>query len=358
MIKKATVKELELLPLFKRFINDCKTGKRVQINGHRLSEGSIKNYGYCYKLLESFSSEKEFRLRVRSVKKLTARELVAEKNYWKKFHRRFTEYLYKDCNHFDNYVGANLKIVRTFFRYLSKDLLIDAGDFYKTFYVYKEELPVVTLLPEELNFLIYNKSFEASLPPVLMRAKDVFVFGCTVALRFSDLMQLKQSNLRISGDEWYLQVRSQKTHTYTQIRLPDYAVEILKKYIRKGRSLLPSFNKTNMNKYVKLLTEKAGYVQPVEKKRARRGKQITVTGKQSVRFCDVVTTHTMRRSAITVMLSLGVPEQIVRKISGHAPGSKDFFKYVAIAQAYQDDETGKMYEKMKRLNAPNNQNII
>lgn len=351
MIKKSTFKELEFLPLFKRFINDSKTGKRVQMNGHRLSEGSIKNYEYCYRLLEIFSQSKQFHLRVRHVNKLKARELVVEKNYWKKFHRQFTEYLYKDCHHFDNYVGATLKIIRTFFRYLSRDLLINAGEFYKTFYVYKEELPVVTLLPEELNFLIYDKDFETSLSPVLSRAKDVFVFGCTVALRFSDLMQLKQSNLRISEDEWYLQVRSLKTHTYTQIRLPDYAVEILKKYIRKGRNLLPSFNKTNMNKYVKLLTEKAGYVQPVEKKRAKRGKQIAVSGKLTVRFCDVVTTHTMRRSAITVMLSLGVPEQIVRKISGHAPGSKDFFKYVAIAQAYQDNETEKMYEKMKRLNA-------
>lgn len=38
----------------------------------------------------------------------------------------------------------------------------------------------------------------------------------------------------------------------------------------------------------------------------------------------------MRRSAITVMLGLGVPEQVVRKISGHAPGSKEFFKYEAV----------------------------
>jgi intergrase/recombinase len=47
-------------------------------------------------------------------------------------------------------------------------------------------------------------------------------------------------------------------------------------------------------------------------------------GKKTYRFCDVASTHTMRRTAITTMLSLGMPEQIVRRISGHAPEVKNF----------------------------------
>jgi intergrase/recombinase len=64
------------------------------------------------------------------------------------------------------------------------------------------------------------------------------------------------------------------------------------------------------------------------------------------RFCDVASTHTMRRTAITTMLSLGMPEQVVRKISGHAPGSKEFYRYVLWAQTYQDQETEKMFEQL------------
>ena len=55
----------------------------------------------------------------------------------------------------------------------------------------------------------------------------------------------------------------------------------------------------------------------------------------------------MRRTAITTMLSLGVTEQVVRKISGHAPGSKEFYRYVIWAQTYQDQETEKMFAKLK-----------
>jgi len=56
----------------------------------------------------------------------------------------------------------------------------------------------------------------------------------------------------------------------------------------------------------------------------------------------------MRRTAITTMLSLGVPEAVVRKISGHAPGSKEFYRYVQWAQSYQDAETEKMFHVLEQ----------
>ena len=56
----------------------------------------------------------------------------------------------------------------------------------------------------------------------------------------------------------------------------------------------------------------------------------------------------MRRTAITTMLSLGVPEPVVRKISGHSPMSKEFFRYVSLAQSYQDQEVSKMFDKLKQ----------
>jgi len=133
--------------------------------------------------------------------------MKVEKNYWTKFYKKFTDYLYIDCGHFDNYAGANIKNIRTFFGYLNKTLLLQTGGFYKQFFVRKEAVPIVTLLPEELNHFIYNKPFEESLSAQLKKVKDVFVFGCTVALHFSDLMLLKKANLRINSNSWYLVVR-------------------------------------------------------------------------------------------------------------------------------------------------------
>lgn len=347
-------KSHDFFELYNRFIKESTSGKRLQVNGKKISGGTILSYCGTLHLLQKFCTEKGFELRIRPVKHLTKRETEAEKNYWDKFYKRFTDYLYGDCGHFDNYVGLNIKNIRTFFGYLQKQLLLDTGSFHKQLYVRKEEIPIITLLPEELNFFIYNTPFEESLTAKLKKVKDVFVFGCTVALRFSDLLALKKNNLRNMNNDWYLLTRSKKTAVDAQIQLPDYAVEIVKKYKRqKGGYLLPRFNIVNLNKYIKLLTETAGLVNEVPKTRGRRGiiKEISknIEEKKTVyRFCDLVTTHTMRRTAITTMLCLGMPEHLVRKISGHSPMSREFFRYVALAQSYQDKETALMFEKLKK----------
>lgn len=345
-------KELSFFDLYDKFIADSKSGRRLQPNGKAISAGTISNYTYTATLLKKFSEEKQFPLRIRPLKQLQKRELITEKNYWKKFYKKFTDYLYADCGHFDNYVGQTTKNIRVFFNYLNKEMLLGVGEFHKSFYTRKEEIPIVTLLPEELNFLIYDKDFEKSLSKRLQQAKDVFVFGSTVALRISDLLALKKTQLRVVAETYYLVVRSKKTSTDTQIRLPDYAVNIILKYNKKHKTLLPPFNKVNLNLYLKELMEKAGFVHPVAKTREKRGKLKEIVKaddnkRSAYRFCDLVTTHTMRRTAITTMLSLGVPEQVVRKISGHSPMSKEFFRYVAFAQSYQDQETSRMFEKLK-----------
>ena len=187
---------LPLLPLFEKFIAESKNGRRIQPNGKRISPGSIKNYGHAINLVKIFCQKEDFVFRARPVKYLTNREILAEKKYWKSFYQRFTNFLYKECGHFDNYVGQTIKIIRTFFNYLNKDLMIGVGEFHKLFFVSKEEPPVLTLMPEELNFLIYDTSFHDSLSFKLKEAKKVFVFGCTVALRFSFQQRLSSSHER------------------------------------------------------------------------------------------------------------------------------------------------------------------
>lgn len=98
------------------------------------------------------------------------------------------------------------------------------------------------------------------------------------------------------------------------------------------------------------MAEAAGFVAPIQRFHERRGKAVNnAPGCGTIRICDCITTHTMRRTAVTVMLSLGMPEAVVRKISGHSPTSKEFFRYVGVAQAYQDIETAKMFAKLEGL---------
>jgi hypothetical protein len=55
----------------------------------------------------------------------------------------------------------------------------------------------------------------------------------------------------------------------------------------------------------------------------------------------------MRRTAITEVLILDMPEQLVRKINGHAPGSKEFYRYTYGAHDYLDKATKKKFSLQK-----------
>ena len=109
-----------------------------------------------------------------------------------------------------------------------------------------------------MNFLITNSEFENRLKPHLKRAKDIFVFGCIVGLRVSDLMSLKKSNLVYTEKEVWLIINTQKTGTEVRIPLPDYALQIIDRYKRKaGKYILPRLASSNLNIQVKKLIEKA-----------------------------------------------------------------------------------------------------
>lgn len=349
------VQSYPLLPLFRKFINDIKKGKHLQKNGRRIKPVSINNYLYLEKALSSFTESTNFQLRLIDCNRLSKKEFADEKNYWKTFYYKFTNYLYDELNHYDNYVGRLIKLLKSFLNYVNFEKGINIGQFYKNFHVPNEDIDIVVLTPERINALVSNKQTENMLDSNLIVVKDIFLFGCTVALRFSDLMNLKKGNVEKIGNKIYIKVQSKKTQTHTRVKLPDFAIEILNKYVDNNKlTILPKLNKAYMNKKIKILMEAYGFTEPIMRSRNKRGIPIPVfkdpNKKTNLRFCDAVTTHTMRRTAITSMLSLGLNEQVVRQISGHSPGSKEFHKYVSYAQTYLDEEIDTMYERLKIKN--------
>jgi integrase len=343
--------QYDLFKLYDKFVQETVKGKRVQKNGKRVRASSIEPYLWLRKSLHDFSIKKQFPLHISSVKNFKKRELIAEKKYWSKFYTQFTDYLYHDCDCFDNYVGSNIKRLRVFFNYLNEEKEMNVGNFHKKFYAHTEEIEIVTLIPEQLNFLIYNKEFEESLPDHLKKTKDMFVFGCTVALRVSDVFKLSHTNIEHLNGKHYLKVNSQKTNTLTRIVLPDYAMDIINKYPKNRKTIFPEISNARFNLNIKSLIERTSWTDERTKTRQRRGVPVMVyknkTKKIPYRFCDLITSHTMRRTAITTMLCLHMPENMVRKISGHAPGSKEFFRYVQLSQKYMDSETEKVFEQLK-----------
>ena len=106
-------------------------------------------------------------------------------------------------------------------------------------------------------------------------------------------------------------------------------VSILSYWRLKNKPTWAGKTNKGVNKFIKLLLEQADFTHTVHTTRGKR--RVAAQQKkeqQTYRFCDVATTHTMRPTAITTMLSLGVHEQVVRKISGYSASGKEFYRYV------------------------------
>lgn len=344
------LKQWELISLFEQFVSDSYKGKRLKSDGRKIKSQTIDNYRYVLQLLRDFERCKSTTIRIQEVSGRNKQALQKEQRYWKKFYLDFTTFLYNNKSCYDNYAGSVIKVIRTFFGYLKKYRFMQISDCYKSFYVCQEDIPVRTLLPEQLSFLIINETFHQSLAPELQKSKAIFILGCTVALRFSDLMNIRPSDLEYTANGYYLSVKSIKTEKDTKVKLPEYAVKILKDFnLQRGKrkQLLPPICKSQFNKNIRRIAELAGWTQELSRTRNRRGKPVTIKkNKKEYRFCDHLSSHTMRRTAITSMLMLGMPEHIVRKISGHATNSKAFYRYVNLVQAYLDNQTDLVFNKL------------
>jgi len=331
------------------FIKASSSGRRLTQSGKRISKGTIANYTYALRLIEEFENKYEMKIRIQLLHRTSMRILKREKNYWSRFFKQFSSFLYKEKCYYDNYVSNVFKILKTFFNYLQQEKGYIVGNYHKSFRVPLMQSAPVVIYPWQLQFLITNKNFEESLNPFLKRARDIFIFGCTVALRFSDLMNLRKTNLVQTETETFLTLFTQKTNSEIKVPLPEHVLDIIKRNRRKsGKFLLPRLSSTNLNLQIKKLIKLAGWDNTLPKNISLKGKMVELKSEtgNTWKFYEHITAHTMRRTAITTLLIMGVPENIVRKISGHAPGSKEFYKYVSIAQEYLNFEVKKAFKKL------------
>lgn len=150
----------EAFVFFNQLIKDSGKGKRVKKDGKKIRSSTIDNYVYTRKLIEDFIRDTNYDFKIYIANHLTRKETELAKKYYKKFFKDFTDYLYFKKDFYDNYVGMIVKTLRVFFNYLNAEINLNVGDFHKSFHIPSEEIPIIVLSPEQLNYLIYNKELE------------------------------------------------------------------------------------------------------------------------------------------------------------------------------------------------------
>ena len=171
----------------------------------------------------------------------------------------------------------------------------------------------------------YEKT--VGLSSALDRVRDMFCFCCFTSLRYSDMRNLKRSDI-VDG---VINLTTVKTHDKIAIELNDYSKAILDKYegmVFPGGTALPVISNQKMNDYLKELAELAGLNAPVTQIYYKNGERIEETKPKY----SVIGTHAGRRTFICNALSMGIPADIVMKWTGHSDYAA-MKPYIDIAQS-------------------------
>ena len=179
--------------------------------------------------------------------------------------------------------------------------------------------PKLKSTPKKVIFLTWNeltKLREYVIPAgkqYLERVRDVFLFQCFTGLSYSDVLNLRRSDVK----ENHIEVTTVKTADSLVIELNNYSKAILDKYESvafKGDKVLPVISNQKMNDYLKELAKLAKIDEPVRETYYKGNERIDlITPKY-----ELLGTHAGRRTFICNALSLGIPAQVVMKWTGHS----------------------------------------
>ena len=208
-------------------------------------------------------------------------------------------------------IGKQLSFLKWFLRWAYKKGVHqnNAYDSYK---------PKLKSTQKKIIFLTWNelnRLREFKIPSnkqALERVRDVFLFQCFTGLRYSDVFNLRRSDIK--GD--HIEVTTVKTSDSLIIELNNHSKAILDKYkdvAFEDDKVLPVITNQKMNDYLKELAELAGIDEPVRQTYYRGNERIDeVTPKYAL-----LGTHAGRRTFICNALALGIPPQVVMKWTGH-----------------------------------------
>ncbi|NAS32432.1 tyrosine-type recombinase/integrase [Flavobacteriaceae bacterium R38] len=251
---------------------------------------TIKRYNNIKNILKEFEKEKKYKLTFNSITN--------------KFYTEFTDFCMNDKRHINNTFSRNVGLLKTFMFWSLKN-----GYTYKTDFInFKKKPRVVTnqiaLKKEDLENLM-QQEFKTDR---LERIRDVFVFSCVTGLRFGELKLISRSN--ITDDSLLLKEEKGAGKTTRVIPLNEIALFLLRKYDYK----LPLIANQKHNDYIKEVFKIAGYTDDVEK--------TTTKGKEVIReimpFYERVSSHTARRTFITMMKRKGKSDKLIAEITGHS----------------------------------------
>jgi len=143
--------------------------------------------------------------------------------------------------------------------------------------------------------------------------KDLFVIGCLTGQRYSDYQRISTEMIRSSGGFKFIDITQKKTGKRVLIPLDARVEEILKRH--GGRVKPHGIN--SITKGLKDIGLLMGWTHNAGIKEYRGTRKLPTTK----RFCDLIATHTARRTWATNAYKNHVPLSSIMAVTGHTSES-------------------------------------
>ena len=299
----------DFFSVYDHFIQQSKTTKAAN---------TIKAYEGTKRKLLKFSKAKGIEITFKSVNQI--------------FYESFVNYLINDLGFLNNSVGKHIKTIKVFLRYAVEHDLTNETYNFRKFKVFNEDSDIIYLTEEEL-LRIYNLE---DLSDRLKNVRDIFCFACFTGLRFSDLEKLSRSNIKSD----FLEVKAEKTKDFIKVPLNNYAMAILSVY-KDNLSLKPlptGISNQKTNEYLKEIGELAKLNELITLEKYRGSKKVIIS-KPKFNF---LSTHTARRTFVTLSLEKGIRAEVVMAMTGHK-SYRTFKKYIKITDKVMQNEMNRVW---------------
>lgn len=252
------------------------------------------------------------------------------------FYDKLIHYFTESKGILNNTVGKYISTLKTFLHWASERGYNKKPDFQK-FKAVKLEADIVYLEYDEL-MEVFNLDLSGN--EKLAQVRDVFCLGCFTGLRFSDLRGLKPENIKKD----YILINTFKTKETLTVPLSSFAKSIIEKYLNRP-GFLHIISNQKMNDYIKELCKLAGIDQDLTLTKFRGNERLEYV-KPKYEF---VSTHTARRTFVTLSLEQGMRPEIVMQITAHKD-YKTFKKYIKITDKVKEVEMLRIWDKKRGEN--------
>jgi integrase len=297
---------------FQEFIDTNRTTKAA---------GTIKKYVSTINFIKDFQKVTNYSIRFDNVNI--------------DFYEKFRDYAFEERNTMNNYFARLVTVTKTFMNWAYERSYHENLDF-KKFKSPQNTIEVIYLTMDELMAL-YHHEFDSTR---LEHVRDFYCFGCFTGLRFSDIKQLRPSN--VFKDHIRLNIQKTKSIDH-KIPLNNYAKAILDKYKETLYEPLPTISSQKFNKYIKECAEIVKINKPLNITRYIGQRRVD----KVLPKYELITSHTARKTFVTNSLILGMKEMVVRNITGHKDESS-FKRYVEIADDFKNKEMDDTWNKINK----------